>query len=90
MAATLTVQDLQAIDKLMEAHLKEPMRRIEEHHATLYGNGQPGLKENVSVLLNAEKSRQKWKFLVVGAFVSAFALLVLDAGMHLLQSMPHK
>ena len=37
------------IDKILETVL--PLgRMVDEHHTTLYGNGQPGLKEDVALM----------------------------------------
>lgn len=45
----------QKIDKIYEVCCKiEPM--VEEHHITLYGNGQPGLKEDVTILQERQEN----------------------------------
>lgn len=56
--------------RLIEERDRSLKSMLEEHHKTLYGNGNPGLVKDVDRLVQTDKTR---KWLVGTAIAAAFA-----------------
>lgn len=55
--AILETRDSTKKTELMLAHLAS---RVNEHHTTLFGNGKPGLQDDVLLLKDAQGRRDRW------------------------------
>lgn len=56
----------------IEGKLDSFMKRQDEHHSTLYGNGAPGLKTRLDRLEQTEATRSKLVWLAITAAGTAF------------------
>lgn len=56
--------------------LKTLCTMVEEHDDAIKGNGKPGLKENVNILLRDLENRSKLNWLIVGGIIGNALLIV--------------
>lgn len=56
----------------IEGKLNAVVQRQDEHHATLYGNGAPGLKTRLDRLEQTEATRSKLVWVAITAAGTAF------------------